>query len=73
MKPLPAKPTHWPHVTALAAARDAVKDRLRREGVIVSQVRPVELSEMAKELFEADRERWLAEAEAAIARRQRRP
>jgi hypothetical protein len=56
----------------MAAARAAVKDRLRREDRIVSHCRPVELGEMAQALFEADRERWLAEAEAAIARRQSR-
>jgi hypothetical protein len=57
-----------PYVTALRVARDQVKDRLRRKGKIVSQVKAATLSQMAQELFERDRERLIAEAVAAIAK-----
>jgi hypothetical protein len=56
-------------VTALRIAREAIKLRLRREGHIVSQYKASAITQMAKELFEKDRERLLAEAQAQIAKR----
>jgi hypothetical protein len=61
------------YVHALRVARDAVKRRLRAEGKIVSQFKAATLSQMAKELFERDRDRLIAEAREQIARRAKRP
>jgi hypothetical protein len=47
-----------PYVTALRVARDAVKLQLRREGHIVSQYKASAITELAKQLFEQDRERF---------------
>jgi hypothetical protein len=60
------------YTRAFLSARDAVKLQLKREGKIVCQYKPATLSEMAKELFESDRERLLAEAREQIAKRARR-
>jgi hypothetical protein len=62
-----------PYVHALYTAREAVKQQLRAQGHIVAQYRPATLSAMAKELFERDRERLLAEAREQIARWAKRP
>jgi hypothetical protein len=62
-----------PYVTALRVCREAVKLRLRREGHIVSQYPAATITELAKQLFAADRERLLAEAREQIAKWSKRP
>jgi hypothetical protein len=57
------------HVHAFLAARNAVKDRLKREGHIVSQYKASAITELAKQLLAANRERMLAEAKQRIMHR----
>jgi hypothetical protein len=54
------------HTRALFAARDAVKLRLKQEGHIVSHYRPSQITALAQQLFDANRQRMLAEARERI-------
>jgi hypothetical protein len=54
------------HVSALFAAREQVKLRLKQEGFIVSQYKSSQITEFAKQLLDANRPRMLAEAKARI-------
>jgi hypothetical protein len=53
-------------VSAFRDAREQVKLALKRQGFIVSHYPPAQISQLAKELFAADRERMLADARERI-------
>jgi hypothetical protein len=54
------------HIRALLTARDEVKLALKREGHIVSQFKASQITELAKQLLDADRPRLLEEARERI-------
>jgi hypothetical protein len=54
------------HIRALFAARDAVKLRLKQEGHIVSHYRSSQITALAQQLFDANRQRMLDEARERI-------